>query len=186
MAIGGGLFSHPGVIEHHLGLFPVKNLEYLLFVGFSVLQHFLTGKGFAGLALAGRIANHGGKIADQKMHLMAQVLKLLKLLDKHRMPQMKIGCCWIKPGLDPQRHAAGNRFLELFFKLDRNQYLDGSAPDDGHLFLHRFHNHNFAHHFNLFIVVDPLDDAFAKTYRMDKVNFRPTRPGIFSDMKAYI
>jgi hypothetical protein len=32
----------------------------------------------------------------------------------------------------------------------------------------------------------PMYDAFAKTYRMAKQKFRPTRLGVFSGVKAYI
>ena len=70
------------------------------------------------------------------MHLVTQILKLLELLNQHRVPQVEIGCRRIETGLDLQRHAAGNGLFELFLKFGLDQHLYGTAPDYRHLLLH--------------------------------------------------
>ncbi len=66
---GGRHRPEPLAVENHRGRVRVEDLEDLLLVGFGILQHLLAGQRLAGLVLAGRVADHAGKIADEKIDL---------------------------------------------------------------------------------------------------------------------
>ena len=87
-----------GRVQHHRSL-PV--------IGLGVGLDLLTRERRAGAVAPGRIADQGGKVADQKNHGMAQVLQLAHLVEHHGVPDMNVGCRWIQAKLDAQRYAGG-------------------------------------------------------------------------------
>ena len=68
--------------------------------------------------LARRVANHAGEITDEKMHLMAEVLKLAHLVEEHRVSQVKIRSGWIEAGLHLKRPTARQPILEFALRQD--------------------------------------------------------------------
>src|SRR5262247_429067 len=106
------------MIEFNDSLFRVENLEYLLFVGLGVGNDFLASQLLACFRLAGRIPDHAGEVADQKNHLMTEILKLFHLLDQHRVTQMQIRSCGIEAGLDFKRLASLKLGEEFFLWQD--------------------------------------------------------------------
>ncbi len=57
---------------------------------------------------------------------MAQLLELSKLLQKYSMPEMKIWCSRVEPGLNPQRHPGLFRLFKLFHQFFLEQYFNRS------------------------------------------------------------
>ena len=79
--IGTGLARHPFGIKYDPGFLRVEDLEYLLLVGFRILMHLGLRQWRPGCALAGRITDHAGKIADQEQHLVTKVLELFEFIN---------------------------------------------------------------------------------------------------------
>ncbi len=125
------------MIELDDGFLRIENFENLLFVSLGVFGDFVARQLLARFGFAGRIADHAGKIADQKNHLMAELLKLLHLLDQHRVTQVQIRRGRIEPGFDAQRPAPLELGDQFFFR----QNLDGAALDDFELRLQVGHRH---------------------------------------------
>ena len=111
----------------------MQNLENLLLVGFGVFDHLIAAERLACDILAGGIADHAGEVADQKQGLMPQVLKLLHLVEQHRMPEMQVGRGGIEAGLDAQRPAFRQPLGQQFLGND----LGRAALDDVEGFAHR-------------------------------------------------
>ncbi|MDT4875640.1 hypothetical protein FQZ97_1110200 [compost metagenome] len=88
--VGRRQLIHPGGVERHLGFRRIEDLEHLRLIGLGIRQHLITRQRWSGCTLATRITNHSGKVANQKNHLMAQLLKLPQLIDKNGMPEVEI------------------------------------------------------------------------------------------------
>src|SRR2546430_7578189 len=84
-------FREPAAVEINHGFLRVQNLEDLGFVGFGVLFDLVAAQRLARDGAARRVADHSGKIADQKNYRMPEVLKVLELADQHRMSQVQVG-----------------------------------------------------------------------------------------------
>ena len=70
-------FAEPFAVVANLGFVAIENLEYLVEVSTRVGVHLVAGQRWSCLRNAGRIANHRGKIANQKDRGVAQILKML-------------------------------------------------------------------------------------------------------------
>src|SRR5438034_8640860 len=69
-------FAEPFAVVANLGFVAIENLEYLVEVSPRVGVHLVAGQRWSCLRNAGRIANHRGKIANQKDRGVAQILKM--------------------------------------------------------------------------------------------------------------
>src|SRR5215475_2209152 len=69
-------FVEPFAVVADFGFFFVEDLENLREIRFRVGIHFFAGKRRTRFRAAGGIADHGGKIADEKNCGMAHVLKM--------------------------------------------------------------------------------------------------------------
>ena len=127
-------------VEQDLRALRVEDLEGLLAVAARVLQDLLARQRRARLVLAGRVADHPGEVADQELHLVAELLEVAQLVDHHRVPEVQVGGGGIQPQLDAQRRAA----RELFRELALDDQLLGAALDQRERFLDR-HAADFRH-----------------------------------------
>ena len=104
-------------------------------IGFGVFLNFLGCQIFTGLGTAGGVADHPGKVTNQKNDLMAQLLELPHLVQENRVPEMQVGGCGIKPRFHPQGFSGSQQCGKVFFADNF-----GSAPENGFkLFLYRNH-----------------------------------------------
>jgi hypothetical protein len=55
---------------------------------------FLLRQRDTGLGPSRRIPDHPGEVADEKDHLMPEVLKVLELVNENGMTEVKIRCRW--------------------------------------------------------------------------------------------
>src|ERR1700712_4892501 len=127
---------HPSGVESHFGLGRIENLENLRLVGLGVVQDLLASQRRASSALAARITDHSGEVADQEDHLVTQILKLAQLINKHRMPQVQIGRRRIETGLDAQWLPA----LKLGDQFRLDQEFIRAALYQRQLLFNRLHN----------------------------------------------
>ena len=104
---------HPAAVEVNEGFVRIQDLEDLAFIGVGVGLDLLLGQGRPGLALAGGIADQTGEIADEKDHLMTQVLKIFQFLDEHGVAQVKVRGGGVKAGFHAQRLAGGHRTFDF-------------------------------------------------------------------------
>jgi len=130
-SLGAELVRPLGVVQH-LRLLRIEDLEHLRAVGLRVLLDLLARQRRASLVLARRVADHAGEIADQELHLVAEVLEMLQLVDHHGVAQVQIGSSRIEPELDAQRTSAGEFLRELFL----DDQLVAAALDEFECFLH--------------------------------------------------
>jgi len=101
-----------GVVSN-LRLVFIQDLEGLRLIGLGGRQHVLSREARARFTLAGRVAHHGGEIADQKDDLMAQLLELTHLFHQHRVAEVQVGARRIETRFHAQRLAASESLLEL-------------------------------------------------------------------------
>src|SRR5207302_10915601 len=59
-----------------------------------------------GLVLPRGVADHAGEVADQELHLVAQLLEMPQLVDHHGVPQVEVGRRRVEAELDAQLAAA--------------------------------------------------------------------------------
>src|SRR5690606_13837754 len=97
--------------------------------------HVLAAERLAGGALAGRVADHPGEVADQEHHLVAEVLELAHLVQQHRVAQVQVGGGRVEPGLDPQRAPQLEPGLQLLALEDlvgaAGEQLQGGGVEVG-------------------------------------------------------
>src|SRR5688572_8312460 len=99
----GRHLPHPPAVEFSHRLLWIENLEDLPLIGPGVFLYLLLCQDPSRFGDAGRIADHAGKIADQKDDVMPEILKMLQLVNQHRMAEMEIRRRRIEPRLDAQR-----------------------------------------------------------------------------------
>ena len=123
-----GELAEPVGVVHDFGFFAIENAKSLIEISFRVGVHLLARQRRARFGLAGRIADHGGKSADQKNRGVAEILKMLQLAHHHRMAEMKIGSGGIDAQFHAQRLAGFQRLLELGAEFRfRNNFSDAFA-----------------------------------------------------------
>jgi len=132
-------FGKPLTVKNNLGFLRIKNFEDLLFITFRIFGHILTGQGLSGLRLAGGITNHTSKVTNQKVHIMAKILKMLQLLQQNCMAQMQIRSRWIKTGLHPQWNPGCHRFFQFFNKFFAGNTINDSPLNEFYLFINGRH-----------------------------------------------
>ena len=103
--------------------FRIEDLENLLLISLGIFCHLLLRQWRAGCVLAGRVADHSGEIADQKDHVMTEVLKLSELVDQYGVPKVQIGRGRVEAGLDSQRVSLG----ELVYEFLLDEQLVGAT-----------------------------------------------------------
>ena len=130
-------FVEPLAVEAGLGLGLGKNLEHLRHVGLGVAHDFFRAQRRAGGGASGGVANHAGKIADQKDDRVAEVLKMLELAQEHGVAEMEIGRGRIESGFYAQRLAGSKRLLQLGTKLGLLHNFGRALLDVGELFVNR-------------------------------------------------
>ena len=108
------------------GLFGVKNLEGLVNVSLSVFLNLFTRKLRTRGVAAGRVADKGGSVTDDKGNLMAQILELTQLAQRDGMAQMDIGSRRVYAQLDVQRLTA----LKFVHKGLLRHDLSGTGLND--------------------------------------------------------
>lgn len=96
----------------------IENAEDLVLVGLGVLVDLLASERLACRALAGRVADHPGEIADQEKNLVPEILELAQLVEQDGMPEMQIRRRRIEARLDPQRTAEGQLPAKRIFEED--------------------------------------------------------------------
>jgi len=108
-----------------LGIPHLQDFLHLRLVGRRVGLDFFRRHELAHLGLPGGIADKGGRIADEKDDLVAEVLELAQLAQQDGMAQVQIRCRGIKPGLDDE----GSRLIELRAQVEIGDDLHGPAAD---------------------------------------------------------
>ena len=99
----------------------------------------LFGQGRPGLALARGVADQAGEVADEKDHLVPQVLEMLELLDEHGVAQVQVRRGGVEPGLDPQGLAGGDGLLQARLQFLFPNDVMTALLDQGQLFRYGFH-----------------------------------------------
>src|SRR5262249_22482635 len=79
---------------------------------------------------ARRIADHRGEIPDDEDRLVAEILELAELHQRHGVPEMDVRGARIDAVLDPQRPAGRQTRHELVLRKD----VRGAAAEDRELF----------------------------------------------------
>src|SRR6267378_7252284 len=87
----GGELREPSAVEIHHGLFRTENPENLRLVGLGVLRNLLARQRRPRRRASCRIADHPGEISDQEDDGVSKILKMFKLAQQDRVPQMQIG-----------------------------------------------------------------------------------------------
>ena len=103
-------------------------LEELL-VGAGVRLYLGGGQRRPGGIAAGRIADEPGEVADEKDHLVPELLKLTHFVQKHRVPEVQIRRRRVEARLDAQRPP----LAQLRQKLGLDEHLARAALDLGKL-----------------------------------------------------
>ncbi|MDF2640998.1 MAG: peptidase [Pseudomonas sp.] len=126
---------HPRGVERDFGFLGIENLEDLRLVGLGVVEYLLARQWRTSCALAARITDHAGEVTDQEYDLVAQILKLTKLINKDGVPQMQIRRRRVEPCLDTQRLAT----FDFFDQFGLDQQFICAALDQRQLLLNRLH-----------------------------------------------
>jgi len=100
-------------VEENLRAAGVEDLEHLVAVGLRVGEDLLAREPRPRLVLPCRVADHAGKVADQELDLVAELLEVAQLVDHHRVAQMEVRGGGIEAELHPQLAAARELFREL-------------------------------------------------------------------------
>ena len=134
---------HPFAVEADLGQFAIENLVGLRAIGLGVAIDLLARQRLARLVAARGIADHRGKVADEKNHGVAGVLKIAQFFEHDTVAEMEVGRRRIHSELDSQRAAE----LEFGPELGRRNDLDSAAGKRRHLFIRLVFLHGALRHF---------------------------------------
>jgi len=127
---GSAQLVEPGGIEHDLGLGRIQNLEHLIGVGLGVEFDLFFSQRRARGVLAGRVANARGKVANQKLRVMTEILQLTQLVDDHGVAKVQIGRGRVHAELDFERLATLAAFFQFLDQLGFGDDFFGAALDD--------------------------------------------------------
>ena len=105
--------AQPAAVEVDHGPVRIQDLEDLRLEGLGIRFDLLRRQRRTCLGPAGRVADGGGKIADQKDHPMPEVLKVLHLPEQDGVTEVQVRRGRIKSDLDGQRLTGAQRFLKL-------------------------------------------------------------------------
>ena len=101
----------------------VQHLGGLGVIGFGVELDLLGRERRARAVAARRITDQRREIADQKNHLVAQILQLPHLVEHHRVADVNVGCRGVQTQLDTQGFARGLGARQLLGPLVLRQQL---------------------------------------------------------------
>ena len=125
----------PIAVVHDGGLLGVQDLHGLAHVGLGVGLDLLLRKLRTRGILARGIADQRGAVADDKGDVVAQVLELAHLAQRHGMAQVQVGA----GGVDAELDVEGLALLKLLAKVGLGNDLRGARGDDTHLLVNRQH-----------------------------------------------
>ncbi len=111
--VGRGFRPVPGRVEADFGRVRIENLEHLRLVGLGIFLNLFRRQRWSGRRFAARVADHAGKVTDQEHDVVPEILELAHLVDQHGMTEVQIRRGRIEAGLDSQRLAAANFFLQF-------------------------------------------------------------------------
>ena len=119
--------AHPDRVEADLGELGVQNLEHLTAVRVRIALELLPAQRFSSEVPAARIADEAGEVADQEHHVMAKLLELAHLVEKHGVPEVEVGRGGVEAGLDAKRFTA----FEFRNQILLHEDLVHTSADDG-------------------------------------------------------
>ena len=125
----------PVTVVHDGGLLGIQDLHGLAHVGLGIGLDLLLRKLRTGGILARRVANQRGTVADDEGDVVAQVLELTHLAQRHGVAQVQIGA----GGVDAELDVEGLALLKLLAKVGLGNDLRGARGDDTHLLVNRQH-----------------------------------------------
>ena len=130
----------PLAVPAHLGPVHVDDQPDLVEVGLGVRLDLLARQRRARAVAPGRVADHGGEVADQRDHHMPQVLQLAHLVEHHRVAQVQVRRGGVHAELDAQRHTRGLGAGQLLHPVSLGQQLLAAPQAHGqglpHLVIH--------------------------------------------------
>ena len=125
----------PIAVVHDGGLLGVQDLHGLAHIGLGVGLDLLLRKLRTRGVLARGVADQRGAVADDKGDVVAQVLELAHLAQRHGMAQVQIGA----GGVDAELDVEGLALLKLLAKVGLGDDLRSARGDDTHLLVNRQH-----------------------------------------------
>ena len=125
----------PVTVVHDGGLLGIQDLHGLAHVGLGIGLDLLLRKLRTGGILARRVANQRGTVADDEGDVVAQVLELTHLAQRHGVAQVQVGA----GGIDAELDVEGLALLKLLAKVGLGDDLRGARGDDTHLLVNRQH-----------------------------------------------
>jgi len=97
--------EQPFVVKADFGLVAVEDAKGLLRISARIVLGLFFAEHGAQLVLVGRIAHHARARADEKRHLVAQVLELAQLAHGDGVAQVQVGRARVVAAIDAQRAA---------------------------------------------------------------------------------
>ena len=111
--VGGRQPVHPLAVVADLCATGVEKRCDLLGVGLRVVADLRATQGRARAAAPGRVADHGGEVADEEDDRVTQLLEGAQLVQRHRVTQVEIGRRGIAAVLDAQGPSLSQPLDEL-------------------------------------------------------------------------
>ena len=125
----------PVAVVHDGGLLGIQDLHGLAHIGLGIGLDLLLRKLRTGGVLARGIANQRGTVADDEGDVVAQVLELTHLAQRHGVAKVQVGA----GGVDAELDVEGLALLKLLAKVGLGNDLRGARGDDTHLLVNRQH-----------------------------------------------
>ena len=110
-------FIHPFAVETDLRFIRIEKTEHLRLVSFRVGVDLLARKRRPRHVLSRRIADHPGKVPDQKNDRVAEILERSQLSDHNRVADVNIGRGRIQAELHAERLPCFCRAFELRLEI---------------------------------------------------------------------
>ena len=121
-------FAEPLAVEDGFSARRIEYFKRLLAIGLGIGYHMFAREVRARCRPTARIADHPSKIADDQHRLMTEILKLPKLSQNNRMPEMNIGARRIDPEFYAERTSERELFTQFIFADDlRRAALENGA-----------------------------------------------------------
>ena len=127
----GAQRNAPLAVVADLGFGRVQHQTGLAVVSFGVGLDLLGCQRRAGAVAPGRVADQAGEVADEKDHLMPQVLQLAHLVEHHCVADMDVRCGRVQPQFDAQGLAGGLGTAQFFHPFGLRNQLFTAAQGHG-------------------------------------------------------
>jgi hypothetical protein len=111
-------FGEPVPVEDDLGFFAVENFEGLFPEGFCISEHFFAAELGPGFGASGRVANHGGEVADNEDGLMSQLLELAEFFETDGEAEVNVGSGGVDAEFDVEGASEAQFGEEFVFGED--------------------------------------------------------------------